>query len=83
MTNWMIENDLLKVETKNLLSIDPPEGWKYGFPKFISQEEYIKVHKSLRQWCIDNGYPANVANFYGHFFFVQVNGDLSFMKNVQ
>lgn len=32
--------------------VDPPGGWKYGFPKQIPQDV-----KDLRQWFIDNGYP--------------------------
>lgn len=32
--------------------IDPPTGWKYGFPKELPDDI-----KDLRQWFIDNGYP--------------------------
>ena len=38
--------------------IDPPSGWKYGFPK-----ELPKDVKDLRQWFIDNGYPEKDVDF--------------------
>ena len=45
---------------KELLLIDPPSGWKYGFPKAITQEQYKSI-TDLRQWCLDNGYPSSEA----------------------
>ena len=32
--------------------IDPPTGWKYGFPKVLPKEVV-----DLKQWLLDNGYP--------------------------
>lgn len=32
--------------------IDPPSGWKYGFPKEIP-DNVIDV----KRWLLDNGYP--------------------------
>lgn len=36
------------------LIIDPPSGWKYGFPrevpKYLTDEEF-------KQWLLDCGYP--------------------------
>ena len=32
--------------------IDPPSGWKYGFPK-----ELPEGIEDLRAWLIENGYP--------------------------
>lgn len=37
--------------------IDPPDGWKYLFPKKIPAT-YIKNESLLRIWLLDNGYPA-------------------------
>ena len=62
---------------ETFLTIDPPSGWNYGFPKAVSQEQYKEI-KSLKQWCIDNGYPKAEADSYGDYFHIQVNGDLSF-----
>ena len=32
--------------------IDPPSGWKYGFPKILP--DYVI---NIKQWLINNGYP--------------------------
>lgn len=32
--------------------IDPPSGWRYGFPKEMPEKDI-----DLRTWLIDNGYP--------------------------
>ena len=32
--------------------VDPPSGWKYGFPKPMSP-----MIVNVREWLIDNGYP--------------------------
>jgi len=37
--------------------IDPPSGWKYGFPKEIP--EGIEG-QDLEQWLLDNGYPHDM-----------------------
>ena len=65
---------------ETFLTIDPPSGWKYGFPKTVTQEQYKEI-KNLKQWCIDNGYPKKEADSYGDYFHIQINGDLSFMDN--
>lgn len=76
-------NDLPLIEefkqNSNLISIDPPEGWKYGFPKQVTQEEYKQI-SSLKEWCIGNGYPKEEADKYGNYFNIGITGDLSFMK---
>jgi hypothetical protein len=46
--------------------IDPPSGWKYGFPKEIP--EHIN---NTRDWLIDNGYPAEEIEAFGDNFFVR------------
>lgn len=38
--------------------IDPPSGWKYGFPKQLPENV-----KDLRQWLIDEGYPEKDVDF--------------------
>jgi hypothetical protein len=34
-----------------MMWIDPPSGWRYGFPKIWTRQVPIQ------QWLIDNGYP--------------------------
>lgn len=38
--------------------IDPPSGWKYGFPKIVPEDV-----EDLRQWLIDEGYPESDVDF--------------------
>lgn len=66
------------MKKEKLLTIDPPSGWKYGFPKAVTQEQYESI-TNLKQWCIDQGYPKEEADSYGKYFHIQINGDLSFM----
>ena len=45
--------------------VDPPEGWKYGFPKYIPSEimqsEFDRVlRKSYREWLLKQGYPQEL-----------------------
>jgi hypothetical protein len=44
--------------------IDPPQGWKYGFPKPIPDAVV-----NFRQWLIDNGYPERLIDEYGNHFY--------------
>ncbi len=38
--------------------VDPPSGWKYGFPKVVPQEILDTVEDgSLPKWLVENGYP--------------------------
>ena len=34
--------------------VDPPEGWKYGFPKTFDWNE---KYETMSNWFIRNGYP--------------------------
>lgn len=36
--------------------IDPPSGWKYGFPKPVSQE-VLGNQEKLTNWLMLQGYP--------------------------
>jgi len=64
---------------KDKITIDPPEGWKYGFPKSVTQKEYKSI-TNLKDWCITNGYPKNIADSYGDYFNIGISGDLSFLN---
>jgi hypothetical protein len=46
--------------------IDPPSGWRYGFPKKIP--EHVD---NTRQWLLDNGYPQHEIDACGDSFFVR------------
>jgi hypothetical protein len=44
--------------------IDPPSGWKYGFPK-----ELPKGTKDTLAWLVENGYPQKEIDKLGEHFY--------------
>jgi hypothetical protein len=42
-----------------VLVIDPPEGWRYGFPK-VSDLEKGFTSGELAKFLLDNGYPVEL-----------------------
>lgn len=44
--------------------IDPPFGWKYGFPKPIPSEE-----ENVMKWLVENGYPQKEIDSCGQHFY--------------
>ena len=51
------------------LMCDPPEGWRYGFPKSIPYE--VEQNQGTRNWLIENGYPQSEIDKLGDYFFVR------------
>ena len=43
--------------------IDPPSGWKYGFPKPIPED----VENTFK-WLVENGYPQHEIDSCGDYF---------------
>jgi len=43
--------------------IDPPEGWKYGFPKVLP-----KGTTDILGWLLEQGYPQSLMESYGDAF---------------
>lgn len=48
-----------------MLIIDPPSGWKYGFPK----EFYNPKGLDVKDWLVANGYPKKEIESYGKHFY--------------
>lgn len=48
-----------------MICIDPPSGWKYGFPKVWDKSQPIV------DWLIDNGYPASIIEEMGNNFIIR------------
>ena len=46
--------------------IDPPSGWRYGFPKAIPQDV-----TDTQKWLVENGYPQQEIDACGDYFFVR------------
>ena len=44
--------------------IDPPSGWKYGFPKPIPDDI-----KDVIPWLVENGYPQKEIDKLGEHFY--------------
>lgn len=44
--------------------IDPPSGWKYGFPKEVPDDI-----EDTNQWLIENGYPKEEIEKLGEYFY--------------
>jgi len=44
--------------------IDPPSGWRYGFPKPIPDDV-----KNVNDWLIEQGYPKSIIEEMGDYFF--------------
>jgi hypothetical protein len=42
---------------KKVVFIDPPSGWKYGFPKPAPDNMRQMTREQLREWFVQNGYP--------------------------
>ena len=43
------------------LLIDPPSGWRYGFPRPYDNPE----NKPLEEWLLENGYPQHEIDNHG------------------
>jgi len=44
--------------------IDPPSGWKYGFPKALPAGI-----ENVLQWLVENGYPQSEIDLLGENFY--------------
>ena len=41
-----------------MLLIDPPEGWRYGFPKVYNNPDNL----SIVEWLVNNNYPQSMID---------------------
>lgn len=56
-----------------LIFVDPPEGWRYGFPKLVPVELY---EKDIRPWLVEQGYPTSCltdSEFSCRYFYAEPN----------
>jgi hypothetical protein len=55
-----------------MMVVDPPEGWRYGFPKPVP-EGYMKMSwEDKKDWYVEQGYPAEKIEELGNFFYVSM-----------
>jgi hypothetical protein len=52
-------------DKKSSYYIDPLQGYKWGFPKPISQENILG---NTMKWLTDNGYPKEIMDGFGKHF---------------
>jgi hypothetical protein len=45
--------------------VDPPSGWKYGFPKAWNGEG------DMYEWLVEEGYPQSEIDKLGKYFYVR------------
>lgn len=50
------------MKRKFVTMIDPPSGWRYGFP-MPAPIDYIAGGFDLKDWLIRNGYPEKDAEW--------------------
>ena len=55
--------------TKKVMMIDPPSGWKYGFPKEVPESFGPEGIENVRTWLVANGYPQKEIDACGDYFF--------------
>lgn len=53
----------MSLKSENLY-IDPPEGWRYGFPKIIPAEHQSRTN----EWLVEQGYPQTLIDSFGDYF---------------
>ena len=57
----------IQPDVNQSLWVDPPEGWRYGFPAIYDPAS----DGVMRDWIISKGYPAKLIQEYGDVWFVR------------
>ena len=60
LPNLSIKSEDLSMQS-NMMWVDPPEGWKYGFPAIFDPVNDGK----MRDWIVRKGYPLLTIKEYG------------------
>lgn len=60
LPNLSIKSDDLSIKS-NKIWVDPPEGWKYGFPAIYDPD----TDGQLSEWIVRKGYPLLTIKEYG------------------
>ena len=55
-----IKSEDLSIKS-NIIWVDPPEGWRYGFPAIYDPEK----DGQMREWIVRKGYPLLKIKEYG------------------
>ena len=66
LPNLSIKSEDLSIKS-NMIWVDPPEGWKYGFPAIYDPEK----DGQMSDWIISKGYPIQIIKEYGEQWMVR------------
>ena len=50
-----------EIQGEHMIWVDPPEGWKFGFPAIYDPEK----DGQMSDWIISKGYPVQIIKEYG------------------
>ena len=53
----------MKSKLKTITMVDPPSGWRYGFPK-----ELPEGVTDIMSWLTESGYPKHAIESFGESF---------------
>ena len=57
INDWVTEEEVV-------LMIDPPSGWRYGFPKVLPEGV-----DDVMKWIVESGYPQHEIDACGDHFY--------------
>ena len=60
LPNLSIKSEDLSMQS-NMIWVDPPEGWRYGFPAIYDPEK----DGQMSDWIVRKGYPLQTIKEYG------------------
>lgn len=60
------------MKNKTVTIVDPPEGWRFGFPRQMPNSIDQNDPKQIRAWMLDCGYPEKIMLGYGEYFHYRV-----------
>ena len=66
LPNLSIKSEDLSMQS-NMMWVDPPEGWRYGFPAIYDPVNDGK----MRDWIVRKGYPLLTIKEYGEQWMVR------------
>jgi hypothetical protein len=60
-------DDMMENFVDERLVVDPPSGWRYGFPKTYFKNN-VGDMEELRNWLLSEGYPQREIDACGDYF---------------
>lgn len=66
LPNLSIKSEDLSMQS-NMIWVDPPEGWKYGFPAIYDPN----TDGQMSEWIVRKGYPLLTIKEYGEQWMVR------------